>query len=462
MKKQLSLTRRQFLKTSAAAAGGCALSAVHPFSLPLPAGARRKKALVFIMLDGGNDSFNMLVPVSGPHYREYRETRSNLALDRKTLLDLDGGEDRQGRRFGVHPAMPEVRRLFNRKKLAFIANTGPLVDPVDSRSFHSGRAGLPLGLFSHADQIRHWQTVQADRRVEHGWFGRLADRMQPEVTRQMIPMNISLAGANIIQRGRVASPYCITEKGSVGLVVNEADTPLNRSLVRSFENLLTRAYPDDPFKQTYLGLTRDAQARHRVFKAATDNISVPGSFSDSPLSRSLKQVAGTISGQADPEIPGQTFYLRYIGWDHHDELLKNHERMLGILSRALGDFQDALDAMGLADRVVTFIGSDFGRTLTSNGNGTDHGWGGNALIMGGPVQGGQVTGEYPSLALGESNPLDAGDGAVIPTLPIDLVYEKMARWFGAGERDIADILPNLSRFRRMPEPSGLGNLIAGA
>ncbi len=155
----------------------------------------------------------------------------------------------------------------------------------------------------------------------------------------------------------------------------------------------------------------------------------------------------------------QTYFLRYIGWDHHDELLNNHANMLSVLSKALGEFQRALDELDIADKVITFTGSDFGRTLTSNGNGTDHGWGGNTLVMGEPVNGGQIFGEYPSLALGTDNALDVGDGVLIPTTPIDLLYEQLALWFGAEQSSIEALFPNLSNFKDMTNRSRLQELI---
>ncbi len=160
-------------------------------------------------------------------------------------------------------------------------------------------------------------------------------------------------------------------------------------------------YRGDPLKQSYLSITREAQAQHEKFSKATDQINVPTSFSDTALSQQLKKVVQSIKAADSLGQQQQTYFLRYIGWDHHDELLNNHANMLSVLSKALGEFQRALDELDIADKVITFTGSDFGRTLTSNGNGTDHGWGGgNTLVMGEPVNGGQIFGEYPSLALG--------------------------------------------------------------
>ncbi|MEG3637966.1 DUF1501 domain-containing protein [Magnetococcus sp. PR-3] len=450
--KRNQMTRRRLLQSGAALSVGAGMwqGGVAPSfatSKPIALGLKpQKKALVFIMLDGGNDSFNMLVPTSEHHYRAYQNSRSNLALDRQTLLPLKGATDKEGRSFGLHPAMPDVARLFNQKQLSFVANCGPMIEPVRAADMHSGRAKLPLGLLSHADQFKHWQSARPDQRVNQGWFGSFADALQPNRPAHQIPMNISLAGSNIMQNGVSSSHYSIQEQGSVGLVVNEEDTPLNQVLLASFEQLLQTDYGSDPFKQSYLSQTREAQAQHEVFRRGIQPFRLPVDFPDTPLAQQLAMVARSIAAADGLNHQQQTFFLRYIGWDHHDELLQNHAAMLGVLSEALGTFQQALQKMGLADQVVTFTGSDFGRTLTSNGNGTDHGWGGNTMVMGADLAGGRVVGSYPDLTLGDRNDLDAGDGVIIPTTAIEQIYAEIAHWFGVEKPYLSKLFPNVHRF----------------
>lgn len=442
-------SRRTFLKQTAAASAGMMLAGAAPsFALPRTGPIRMRpqdKALVFIMLDGGNDSYNMLVPMTGVDQKVYQQTRSNLALSEADLLPLEGFTDGRGRQFGLHNSMPHVQKLFHDKKLSFIANVGPLIEPVTKESFYKG-ARLPLGLLSHADQFKHWQTSRPDQRQNQGWFGYFADSLSKGRPLTDIPMNISLAGNNIQQNGNETSPYAITQDGSVGLYVNETQSDLNSAIFDSFETLLGQDYSADPFKATYLGQTRVAQAQHQVFRDATGPIKAPTPFSDTKLSQELRQVAETIKASHMLGLRQQTFFLRYIGWDHHDELLDNQARMLAVLSQALGEFQDALQAMDLEDQVVTFTGSDFGRTLTSNGNGTDHGWGGNTIVMGGAIDGGRILGDYPVLALGADNPLDVGDGVLIPTLSTDQLYADLAQWFGLHDADLPRLFPNLNNF----------------
>lgn len=412
-------------------------------AVPSTALQNKNRAMVYLILGGGNDSYNMLVPTDESSYNDYRVSRSNLALERSELLELNGFTDSNGKTFGLHPSMSEVQKLFNGKKLSFIANVGPLVEPTTKKDFVDNKANLPLGLMSHADQFRHWQTSIPDQRVNKGWFGKLADQIQPNRKKEQISMNISLGGTNILQLGDEAREYSITKNGSTGLIINEQKSELDRELFKSFNTVLNRKY-DDIFEKTYMDTTIEAQTQHEIFRDATEKVDIKTSFSDSELSQQFKMVAKSISAANNLNMPKQTFFLHYYGWDHHDELLDNHSRMLGVVSKALSEFDASLEELGLEDNVITFTGSDFGRSLTSNGNGTDHGWGGNVMVMGKDIDGAKVFGEYPDLKL--DSDLDIGGGVLIPTTSTDEMFFELAVWFGANSNKIKTILPNIDNF----------------
>ena len=301
------------------------------------------KALVCILQAGGNDSFNMLLPTGNSAYSEYATTRSNQALAKNSILNLTHTNSGLPS-LGVHPSMPEVQQLYNSGRLGFLSNIGTLVQPTSKSQFENGSVSLPLGLFSHADQIQQWQTSVPQSRASSGWGGRMSDILQSMNNNQNISMNISLSGRNIFQSGNTTSEYTIT----------------------------------------------------------------------------------------------------FGGWDHHDELLNTQAGMLSVLSKGLDEFNNAVNELGVADNVTTFSISDFARTLTSNGNGTDHAWGGNVMVMGGKVKGGHTYGNYPSLAL--NNNLDVGNGVLIPELSTDEYFAELAQWFGVSNTDINTIFPNLSNF----------------
>lgn len=466
MKKEMS--RRKFLKTStylsisaAFYLSGCEIGGSNSTSFRVETNANKEKVLVYIMLSGGNDSFNMLVPNSTDAYNEYATSRSNLALLKADLKPLNGFTDANGKTFGVHPIMSNVQELFNNKKLSFIANVGPLVERTTKTAFTNNTAKLPLGLLSHADQTKHWQTSIADKRTNIGFFGKLADKFQQNKDDTQISMNISLSGTNILQNGINSQEYSITEAGSIGLKVKEevsdpAIKSLNNALLETFNTIINKSYSDS-FEKTFMATTKFAQSHHEKFKQETKTININHSFTnydartdikftalDKSVPEQIKMTVKAIKASVNLGMNRQTFFIDYYGWDHHDELQNNHKRMLEVLDNALGDLQASLEELGVDDKVITLIGSDFGRTLTSNGNGTDHGWGGNTIVMGKDINGGKVFGEYPSLSL--DNSLDIGGGVFIPAISTDEVFAELALWYGVEKKNLATYLPNIGRF----------------
>ena len=469
MKSKKTYSRRAFLGTaSCAAIGGTTffstffnlrtMSAASALNHSWTPAGEDYRALVCIMLGGGNDSFNMLVPTDNAHYQEYSTTRSNLALAQDQLLKLSPNTFNQ-KELGIHPAMPEVKNLFDQGKLAFINNVGTLVQPT-SRSAYDNGANLPFGLFSHADQDKQWLTSIPQSNAATGWGGRLADMVQSANTNQNISMNISLAGKNIFQLGQQASEYSIlpTGNGSIGIAGFDETDPFFQIRTSAVKSLLENQY-QDVFKQTYADVVRASQNTHELFSQAVGDSTINTNFSNTELSQSLKMVARTIKVRQALGAKRQTFFIRFDGWDHHDELTNNHNAMLGVLSKAMSEFQASLEEINVQDCVTTFTVSDFARTLVSNGNGTDHGWGGNVMVMGSQVKGKDLYGDYPSLALNSDRMLEGG--VTIPTISTDEYFAELARWYGVPNSDLTDLFPNLGNFYDVnanPAPLGFMNL----
>ena len=139
-----------------------------------------------------------------------------------------------------------------------------------------------------------------------------------------------------------------------------------------------------------------------------------------------------------------TFFVNYGGWDHHSGLLAGQQEMLPIVNDAVKAFYDTLAAIGAQDEVVLYSASDFGRSLTSNSQGSDHAWGGNQFVVGGQVKGRRIYGQYPDLFL--DNSLDVGRGRLIPTTSVDAFFAEMALWLGVSPTSLPLVLPNIARF----------------
>ena len=452
---QKSYSRRRFLGVASCAALGTTTMFNSLLNLSMAntlAGANRAqrpqndyRALVCILLAGGNDSFNMLVPTTGTAYNEYATTRSNLALAQGDLLPLNF-TDAQGRNFGLHPAMPEVQTLFNQNKLAFLTNVGTLVEPVSKAQIQVGGASLPKGLLSHSDQIQQWQTSVPQTREARGWGGRMADILASQNGNQAISMNISLGGTNVFQAGQHTTEFAITNRGngSVGIHVYESQAWYDQVIREGVDSMLNQQY-QDIFKQTYRDKVYQAQGQHEQFSSAIAGVSpFATQFSTNGLSQDMHMVAKTIAARNTLNMSRQTFFVLFGGWDHHDEVLNNQMNMLAVVSQAMSEFQAGMEELGVADQVTTFTISDFARTLTSNGNGSDHAWGGNVMVMGGDVNGGAIYGDYPTLALGSN--LEVGNGVLVPSLSTDEYFAELAQWMGVSSADMPYLLPNLGNF----------------
>jgi uncharacterized protein (DUF1501 family) len=413
------------------------------------------RALVCVLLGGGNDSFNMLVPREASAYATYKASRSNLALNPDQLIDIHPTNSSP---FALHHAMPELAQLFESGNAAFVANVGTLVEPVSNRKeVEQKMKRLPLGLYSHSDQTEQWQTSVPNSRSGVGWAGRLAEILKDLNANQTVPMNISLDGSNVWQTGITGAEYAIRPDGAVALTgydpaFNNSDNERFRQAVSAaVDNQLAATYANI-FEQTLVARKRAAVDAYALFSSATA-APLPASltFPNSYLGNRLAMVARTIQGRANLGLSRQTFFIHWGGWDHHNDVQLHQDEMLPQLSAALAAFYNALVTLGVQDQVTLFTASDFGRTLTSNSRGSDHAWGGNQIVLGGAVKGKKMYGQYPSLAVNpdkgaDVNPLDTGRGRFIPTTSVDELFAEFALWLGVSKSRLPEVLPNIGNF----------------
>lgn len=473
------MNRRDFLKQSGCAAMGTttllstltSLGAVngamsHKKFSSKPVVAEDYKALVCVLLAGGIDSYNVLIPngttVGGDNgYNEYATTRADLSIAKASLLALNNPQCTSFRgipcnygAFGVHPGMTGMRDLFNTGKLAFMANIGTLVEPIMNASeFDSGLKKIPEGIYSHSDQIMQWQTSVPQSRNALGVGGRMADLLNAGNTNNQISMNISLAGKNIFQTGSNITEYSISNNinpnnvgldilpswwSNSGLMNNLRNTAVDSLVGQNYANLL---------KETYSNTAKGSIASFGVFKEALKRVpSIATQFPNTSLANDLAAIAKVISVRSSLGAKRQIFFVTYGGWDMHDGLAVGLNQRLPVVSNALKAFYDATVELGIADNVTTFTISDFARTITSNGLGSDHAWGGNSMVMGGSVKGGKIYGAFPKMDLNASPQNISFRGNFIPAVSTDELYAEMALWYGVSPADLCYVLPNLRNF----------------
>lgn len=497
-------TRRDFVRQTSCAALGVtglvnALAHLRLMTAAMAQGGTDPgyKALVFLFLNGGNDSNNMVVPAgdkgSSGLRADYEAGRGVLALPSAALHPLQlpastrafrlhhGGEVAP---LGFHPSAGPLASLFNEGKLAVVANVGTLAWPVPSRAaFNAGSVPVPAQLFSHSDQQTQWQSSLPDRPFTSGWGGRAADLLQSSYQSPAasgVSMSISLAGVNSFQTGTGSGvvQYVVQPSGVVALsgygtnytsALNSDGSYKTSDTGRRFQAFedIMRLTHDNLHEEEYRRIVLRARAAEGVIGAAMTTAAASGTDFDAvfnaaganhSLGDQLKMIAKLIAGRATLGNRRQIFFCQVGGYDTHQNLVSAHANLMNELATGMKAFHDVLNAPGVNawNEVVTFTASDFNRTFTPNSTdptkaGSDHAWGGHAVVMGGSVRGGDVYGHFPPLKTGSATgSIDAGKtssrGRWIPFTSVDQYCSVLARWLGIGSSELSVVFPNLPRF----------------
>ena len=443
----------QLRATAAAASPSASASSGPPRAGAVPSDY---KALVCIFLNGGNDASNLIIPTGGG-YAAYSAARSVLALPQANLLPLVP-KTSDGRTFGLHPSLAEIHSLFGAGKAAVLANVGTLVEPTTKAQYTGGTVKLPPQLFSHNDQQVQWQSSVPDRPFSTGWGGRTADLLNSLNTNNQVSMSVTLNGFNSFQVGDTVTQLSVnpasTSAPKGGPVVFSNTTGGNNPTRYAAQKDLFAGSNANLFAAAFGGLSRDAIATSELLGSVlTSAPSLATAFPATTLGNQLKSIAYLISVAGSLNLKRQVFFARIGGWDTHadqvDDLNKAigaHADLLRQVSQAMNAFYNATVELGCADRVTTYTASDFGRTYTSNGDGTDHGWGAHHLILGGAVKGGDIYGKMPTLTLG--GPDDTTNGRWIPTTSVDEYGATLATWFGVSATSLPTAFPNIGRFAK--------------
>ena len=413
------------------------------------------KALVCIFLNGGNDANNLIIP-RGSDYAAYAQQRSVIAVPNSDLLAISP-KTSDGRAWALHPSVPELRALFNSGKLALLANVGTLVEPTTKAEYTKGTVKLPPQLFSHNDQQVQWQSSVPDQPFKSGWGGRVADLINALNSNPEISMSISLDSFNNFEVGNTVTQFSVNPTQGAVTFKGSARTDNSREQARyaAQKQLLAASHPS-LFAAAFGTLSTDAIASSELLNST---LATAATFTGWPapnankLADQLKMIAQLISVASALGVKRQIFFARLGGWDLHadqvDEVnhaMGTHATLLSRVSQAINLFYDATVQLGVADRVTTFTASDFGRTYSSNGDGSDHGWGNHQLIVGGAVRGGDIYGQMPTLTV--NGPDDTGRGRWIPTTSVDEYGATLAKWFGVSDTNLSVAFPNIGRFAK--------------
>lgn len=474
--------RRAFLRRS----GQLALTGTAlPFALNLAAmgeaaafnaPAGDYKALVCVFLFGGNDYANTLIPYDDTNYNLYStirgggagQTAGGIALAKSALTatllnpsvvptDSQGQTNRQ---FALNPAMTGLAGLFNSGKMAVQLNVGPLVKPLTRTQYNSSDRTTyprPPQLFSHNDQQSIWQSSSPEGSTV-GWGGNMGDLvLSNSLNTSSVFTCMSVSGNAVFLSGDTALQYQVSTNGAIK-IQPATNTSLygNSAVPGAIYNLLHNQTSAHKMENEYLAVTKRALDAESSVSTALALTPPTTTFPTDSLGQQLKMVARLINGRSTLGVRRQVFFVSMGGFDLHDNLIRDHGGLLGRVSAAMTAFYNATVEMGVANQVTAFTASDFGRTLASNGDGSDHGWGSHHFVVGGAVNGGRFYGVAPPINVtdGTGSPRvysaaeqwHVGQGRLLPRTSVDQYAATMAKWFGVTDTEMPQVLANINNF----------------
>ncbi|MBX9574937.1 MAG: DUF1501 domain-containing protein [Caulobacteraceae bacterium] len=513
------LDRRHLLRLGG---GLSILGAAAPFAAQLAAAgsaasqaAPDYRALVCVFLFGGNDSNNTVLATDSDSFGRYFAARNTgddpialmppgtpptpvglvspitgrtvtarspeawggvLPIVPRTPNPIPDGTNASVRTFALHPMLGPLKTLFDADRLAIVANVGTLIRPITKAQYQARTVAFPSNLFSHNDQQSTWQAG-ASEGARVGWGGRLGDAFLGSNGSNSLFTAISTAGNAVFLSGQSVVQYQMTTAAQPALVINGGSSAslfgstLAPSRVRS---IIQDTSPASFFAADYATVTgRSVSAATTVNSAFTQSAvtSIPapsayvnpitGAVENNTLATQLQTVARMIAANSSLGLRRQVFFVSLGGWDNHDVQNTVQPNNLAKVAHALSYFDSVLGSLGgvnMRNAVTTFTASDFSRTFTTNGDGTDHAWGGHHFVMGGSVRGGDIYGQYPTLGvdLGAFRNPDMAGASMVPTTSVDQYAATMGRWLGVSDASLDAIFPNLRNFT----PRDLGFLWA--
>ncbi|WP_088281796.1 DUF1501 domain-containing protein [Ideonella sp. A 288] len=445
------LARRAFLRRSAlvGAAGAAAPWALN-LSLMADAAAAGApgdyKALVCVFLYGGNDQGNTLVPVDAAHHASYAAIRTGIAtplasLQATALAPTVPLPD--GLQYALAPEMAPLKPLWDAGALAVQLNVGPLIQPTTVAQYTARSVPLPPKLFSHNDQQSIWQSDLPEGATS-GWGGRIGDLILSGNGNSVFTC-VSVTGNAVYLSGRSAVQYQIGPNGAVAINGIARSLYGSSTAQAALRTLITQPrahlFEDEMSRITRRSI--DAEATVSAALASVPALATPFDAAN-PLASQLKMVARLIAARGTLGLSRQVFMVSLGGFDLHDGLPEKHPELLARVAGAMRSFHDATVELGVAGQVTAFTASDFGRTLSSNGDGSDHGWGSHHMVMGGAVKGRRFYGTAPAVAV--NGPDDVGQGRLLPSTSVDQFGATLATWLGVGAGDLALVVPRIGNF----------------
>jgi len=446
----MNASRREFLRrASALSVAGSATPLVVNLAAMSAASAQTMpadfKALVCVFLYGGNDHSNTIVPFDNANYQLYAQSRTNLALAQNTLLPLatPTNPSMVGRQVAMRPEMAPLKAIYDQGKAAVLANIGPMRAPMTMAQYRNNSVPRPMGLFSHNDQQSDWQSFGPEG-TRIGWGGRMGDLFASANSYQNVTA-ISTSGAAVFVSGSSVAQLQLGNNGAQGIPALQANANVfsTTSASAPLKDIMTAA-SSHVLANDYNKIVKRSTEAAAAINTALGAVTLTTQFPGTGLGNQMRNVARMIAARQALGARRQVFHVSIGGFDQHSGLVAGHGPLWAQISAAMAAFYNATVELGIANNVTAFTASDFGRTLDSNGQGSDHGWGAHHMVVGGAIKGGEMYGTWPDTVL--RGPNDVGRGNLLPTTSVDQLVGTFATWFGVPAGNMKDVIPNATNW----------------
>ena len=501
-------TRRELLRRMSALS--CCGAAASTFGLQLATMGEAAAQTAPGFRVGGNDANNMVLPTDADSWSRYFALRNTgtepialmpagtpatavgavnpitgrtpanfsipeawggvLPITSAIANPVPPGTTAAARTFALNPHMGALLPLWSAGRLAIAANVGPLIQPTTKAQYKARSVPLPTNLQSHNDQQSTWQAGAAEG-ARRGWGGLMADQFLSGNGANSVFTAMSTAGNTVFLAGQNVVQYQMsTSQTAPAIRINSAFNGTTTVFGGANASQRVRDIIRDTSGTSYF--MRDMAAKVIRSQDAADLLNTQFATGGAgaavpnptqllnPITRAnetnslavqLQSVAKVIASNAALGTKKQVFFVSMGGFDNHDVQNTSQSPLMARLAHALAYFDGVLANINGTDyrnAVTTFTASDFSRTYTTNGDGTDHAWGSHHFVMGGAVKGGSVYGQFPTVGVDQGsfvNP-DMLGNVMVPTMSVDQYAGTMGRWFGLSDTQLNTIFPNLPNF----------------
>lgn len=471
---KMNASRREFLRLSSMLSSAGALGVATPLALNLAtmgsAAAQNNvndyKALICLFMYGANDHANTILATDTESWNQYKTVRTtNIAgsIDLPPVNSAGGvipitpNSSQVGRTFALHPSLSELKTLFDSGRAAIVANVGPLIMPTTLTQYQAKSVILPPKLFSHNDQQSLWQANKAEG-ASFGWGGRIGDMLAANNTNALFT-SISASGNAVFLSGQTIKQYQVSSSGAVAIAGINGTLYGSSTAASTLRSIISS--PSSNYMQkehaaiTSRSITAQTLLSPSMAPAGATGVPNPSQYTNpntsvlanNSLATQIQTVARIIAGRNALGAKRQVFFISMGGFDTHDNQRVAHADLMARLSHAIAYFDTImgnLQGVDMRNQVTLFTASDFGRTFTSNGDGTDHGWGSHHFVVGGAVKGKNIYGNFPVTGLKHLQ--DVGSGSLLPQYSVNQYGATLANWFGLSATQINEVFPNISNF----------------